>query len=503
MHPDLKEKYKSMLRFRLPWNRQERPLVIQTNLGKIHAGVGFTLSHEGRYIDFFEDPQVLFPQGHIHVEQAEAPANTIAHKLWDFYPMEGPIDYVIESLCTDPSEWQLKKALSVFAGAHCLERDSFITDAIPFQNGYIYRGPDVELFVDYPHKPLLTNKLHPEGTVVGKMVSIWPYDEHADEQWWGHQDEKQRKENFTDYLQLINFFPIQGRVVLPNKMVPVYAIHSDIPGDRGTTHIRFQVYEDRVTDDRFWSYVWANETRTGNFLNTLVNLPAPPEPSGVMGEVPQCWDDVVREHTQSRYFEHLYSIPKTHPDLDALPENLKTLVNPIAILMAAGYKEVLQMIRMRYTDVHKNILNLGRYLRLSKPTDRIRITELERDSLELAEHSLTSQSSFAVLTSVDLTRDLPNYNWTYDSSGNLNPIAAEDLPAELAYYFISPDDFTEIIPVTNGSTINPTYEHVWRLEAGELTPQSTRFVLYDIPTGVDINSSTQLVTVSDFDIEQL
>jgi hypothetical protein len=484
--------------YRVPWDRPEVPQVIQTAKGRLTLGIGYTLSYGNRFIDFYVSPDEYFPDGKIHVEKATAPAFSLAHKLLGFAPMEGALDPLVETLCTDPTDIQYRKALAIFAGARVFNEDTFVTHADPFLDGYIYRGPDSELYVPYPHTPLQTNRTYPEGYVIGKTVDMYPPTAAVDTQWWGYTDPSGNPTPFSDYLQLINFFPISGRVVLQNRAVDAYSIYTDVAGSAAHTHIRFPVYEDRVQDDRFWAYVWQNETSTGRYLNTLAGLPAPPESRSAITGAPECWAEVEFLHTQSRYFEHLYNIPETIPELNTLPSNLRKPVNGLQLLMESGFRDYLLFFRMNYRDVHERIENLSIFLHHTKPLDRYRYVELVRDPEELTPEPIIATTGFAVLNRIDLNVVLQTYNWVSDVNGYY-PVDANMLPEGLMFYM--EDETDNLAPVEVGTVIDPTVEFLWQLVAGDASPTSAPITVETVAVSRIFDDTLGLSSTTNFEIE--
>jgi hypothetical protein len=382
--------------FSVPWETPITPTVIVSERGHLFLGSDFYRT--GDTLLFHEDPVLLFPNEQIHVVQGgvvgDGPSGWWHRALR--IPSEVRDPRVVTTYFSGgQNALDLQKLVAGILGRSFASEDQTVRNVVQTSAGVHYHTDKGVIVCDYPHTVLEAGTKLKNGDVIGGGIRTHPHNSFT--RWWGS----------SAVQEMINgsrILPIEKSAkIIRNDPTTAYAISSDVPDDANTTHIRFKLFEDREVDDSFWKTVWARETSSGVYLNSIVGLPSP---DGVSPNYVQLKTDL--EDTWA--LEARFNQEPSAINLNSLHPTLKKEILPLDVLMEAGVSDLLMILSVDYSLIGDKIIWLQRFLRRAYRLDRLSWLHIYNYPEPATESQLSSSSSFSFVGSVSDAAKFPEFS---------------------------------------------------------------------------------------------
>jgi hypothetical protein len=155
-----------------------------------------------------------------------------------------------------------KEALAEISGFKTLTTTQKLLSITFNSDRTVYTFEKEIIEINYDHEPLVVNKVYKKGTILGEGIK---FHSKKNGKWW-------REIDFSGGLSLSDIINKPG-VVLQDGMVAAYVADVDDGSFQGSkAHVRLDLLGDPDVVDAYWDEVAERETKSGNYLNSIVKL---------------------------------------------------------------------------------------------------------------------------------------------------------------------------------------------------------------------------------------
>lgn len=281
------------------------PVAIQAKDRQLLLGLDFFIQ-ANRYVYFRQDPREIFPPGKYLVVRGYQRDYRSYVSYFTQTHAPGNDDLVVNYFRGMQTPQYFKLALAAVGGLGIIRSGGKLLSKVqpdPSLREVVYVFEDEAVKVGYEHTALEIGKVYEPLTVIGDVIQVLQAD-RKETAWW-------RQLDWRGGLLLDPLIPGVRSLPLPDVWVPAYNAGEDagsVDGDKA--HVQLRLSQDFYAEKLYWDTVRAAETRTGYYLNNVVNLPA---------EIPGTYDQLLAVTAAANALNFQLGLSQEQPDVASLP----------------------------------------------------------------------------------------------------------------------------------------------------------------------------------------